>query len=121
MVEHIAAGGATASFLGIIFGVIKLIQYWLTKKAAAPTVVIENSDRHDTPGHAFTAQQVEELHTILLYTTEQKIQSEYLRSDIRQIKEGQDNLNSRISELISSSQRVIDRLTDLINAMSHKE
>ncbi len=45
--------------------------------------------------------------------TEQKVQNEYLRTDIHSIKAGQDTLSARIGELISSQQRVIDKLENL--------
>ena len=127
MIEQITASGISTAIIGCIYGIIKFIQWWIKDKKTGPSVVIENNPTTppapspQAPTSYFTHQQEEELHAIYLYTTEQKIQSEYLRADIRAIKEGQDNMNSKISEqileLVSSTQRLVDRISDLITTL----
>ena len=113
MTEHLTSATITTALVSSIYGLVKVIQYFLTKSSAPPKEEVADN------GHPMPRQQAEEIHTMFLYLTEAKVQQEYLRADIRSIKEGQDALSLRISELISSQQRVVDRMGDLIEKLDH--
>ena len=127
MTEQLLTGGASAAFLSMVFGFVKLIQWWIKEKKSGPSVVIENNQPVPSTSLQgmqtlpFPHQQEEELHTVYLYLTEQKIQFDYLRLDIRAIKETQDTLCGKMSELVSTTQRLMDRISDLITVLSHTQ
>jgi len=127
MTEQLLTGGVSAAFLSMVFGFVKLIQWWIKEKKSGPSVVIENNQPVPSTSLQgmqtlpFPHQQEEELHTVYLYLTEQKIQFDYLRLDIRAIKETCDDHASRMSELVSTTQRLMDRISDLITALSHAQ
>lgn len=104
--EQFAGAGLTASLVAIVLILAKVIKH-LMDKAKPPEPPIKDNC-------GLTAQQAEELHEIYKYQTEQRMQWEYLRKDIKSIQDEQDAAGSRITQLISSQQRVVDRIGDLI-------
>ena len=127
MTEQLLTGGVSAAFLSMVFGFVKLIQWWIKEKKSGPSVVIENNQPVPSTSLQgmqtlpFPHQQEEELHTVYLYLTEQKIQFDYLRLDIRAIKETLDTNCAKMSELVSTTQRLMDRISDLITVLSHTQ
>jgi hypothetical protein len=110
--EYVASGGLGAFISVVVYGVIRAIQWYIGKnKQPITTVNIEEKD------HGMSHQQGEELRTIFIHVTEQKIQQEYLRADIRNLREGQEKVEARITELIISQQKLTDRLADLVGSM----
>lgn len=105
------SGAIAAGLMAVIYALIKIIEYLISKKKngngvdkVAARVKLED-------------QQMDEIHSCFLYLTEQKIQWEYLRGDIKGIRDEYGELNRRISDLVTSQQRVVDRIGDLINSM----
>jgi uncharacterized coiled-coil DUF342 family protein len=106
MYEQLLSGGIAASLVGSIYGLIKLVTYLIQRAKTEHLPEARN---------AMPEQQAAEIHAMFMTMVEQKIQWDYLRSDIKSIRDGQDVINSRINELINGMSRVTDKLVDLID------
>lgn len=119
---HLLSGGVASGIVGIIYGLVRLVT-WLVKKNPSPAdepissnqSLTQHLEAIKTPLN----QHLDTLHQISIYIIEDKIQQEYLRRGVQDIKSGQDVLNSRIPELVASQQRLVDRIADLIQRLDH--
>lgn len=109
-IEHITGGGIGVAFSVVVYAVIRAISWFLARNKVTTEVKVDSN-----PG--LPHQQDEELRAIYIHVTEQKIQLDYLRADVRNLKEGQEKVEGRITELIISQQKLTDRLSDLISSM----
>lgn len=98
----LGASGLTAALIALVIVLVRIVEHLVFKK------------KNGAACNGLNPTQTEQLDHVFSFCKELKIEWDYMKRDVRSVKEDQDVLYARIADLISSQQRVTDRINDLI-------